>query len=84
MAGRAPKKKIVITRSPKDREKYQELFQNNYMPTWRDYERLAAFLSVRGRILPRMVTGLSSRQQRVLATAIKHARHLGLLPFVIG
>ena len=36
----------------------------------------------RGKILPRRMTGICAKHQRKLATAIKRARHLALLPFV--
>jgi small subunit ribosomal protein S18 len=49
--------------------------------SYRHYEALAAFLSDRAKVLPGKRTGLTSREQRELTTAIKHARHLGLLPF---
>lgn len=49
--------------------------------SWRYYEALAHYLSDRAKVLPGKRTGLTSREQRQLTTAIKHARHLGLLPF---
>lgn len=84
MPGRAPKKKIVTVKSSKEKESLAALFLNDHAPTWMDYEKMAAFLSAQGRILSRMHTGLSAKQQRSLSTAIKHARHLGLLPFSVA
>lgn len=84
MAGRAPKKKIVAVKSTKEKESLAALFVDGHEPTWMDFEKLAAFLSPRGRILPRAQSGLLAKQQRSLATAIKHARHLGLLPFSVA
>ncbi|HHZ18671.1 MAG TPA: 30S ribosomal protein S18 [Acholeplasmataceae bacterium] len=49
---------------------------------WKDYELLRRFVSDRGKILPRRVTGTKAKYQRQLATAIKRARHMALLPFV--
>jgi len=43
---------------------------------------LRRFLSDRGKIIPRRITGISSKSQRQLCQAIKRARHLALLPFV--
>jgi small subunit ribosomal protein S18 len=43
---------------------------------------LRRFVSERGKILPRRTTGTSAKYQRQLATAIKRAREIGLLPFV--
>lgn len=49
---------------------------------WKDYELLRRYVSERGKILPRRVTGTKAIYQRELAVAIKRARHMGLLPFV--
>ncbi|HNZ49960.1 MAG TPA: 30S ribosomal protein S18 [Bacilli bacterium] len=49
---------------------------------WTDYELLKRFVSDRGKILPRRVTGTKAIYQRKLAVAIKRARHMALLPFV--
>ena len=43
---------------------------------------LRKFITAEGKILPRRVTGLSAKQQRYIAKAIKTARVMGLLPFV--
>jgi small subunit ribosomal protein S18 len=43
---------------------------------------LRKFITEDGKILPRRVTGLSAKQQRYMARAIKTARVMGLLPFV--
>ena len=48
---------------------------------WKDVEWLRRFLSERGRMLPRRMTGSSLQRQRVIAQAIKRARHMALLPF---
>lgn len=49
---------------------------------YKDPEFLKKFLNEQGRILPRRLTGTSLKYQRKVATAIKRARHLALLPFV--
>lgn len=49
---------------------------------FKDVELLKRFVSDRGKILPRRVTGTSAKWQRPLAVAIKRARHMALLPFV--
>lgn len=43
---------------------------------------LAQFVNEQGKILPRRITGNSLKYQRKVATAIKRARHLALLPYV--
>ncbi|MDO4746730.1 MAG: 30S ribosomal protein S18 [Candidatus Saccharibacteria bacterium] len=49
---------------------------------YRDVKTLQRYIDSYGRIEPISKTGLSARQQRQLAVAIKRARHLALLPFV--
>lgn len=49
---------------------------------YKDVETLKKFISERGKILPRRVTGTSARYQRMLTTAIKRARQMALLPYV--
>ena len=50
---------------------------------YKDVELLKKFISERGKILPRRVTGTSAKYQRMLTTAIKRARHMALLPYVV-
>lgn len=49
---------------------------------YKDVELLKKFISERGKILPRRVTGTCAKHQRKLTVAIKRARIMGLLPFV--
>jgi len=49
---------------------------------YKDANTLRRFTSERGKIMPRRVTGTCSKHQRELATAIKRARSLALLPYV--
>ncbi len=49
---------------------------------YKDIELLKKFISERGKILPRRVTGTCAKHQRKLTIAIKRARIMGLLPFV--
>lgn len=48
---------------------------------WKDTTLLRKFISDRGKIRARRVTGLTPRQQRQVATAIKNAREMALLPY---
>ena len=50
---------------------------------YKDVETLKRFVTDRGKILPRRVTGTSAKFQRLLTTAIKRARHMALLPFTV-
>ncbi|AFY52632.1 MAG: 30S ribosomal protein S18 [Cyanobacteria bacterium J06641_2] len=49
---------------------------------YKDVDLLRKFITERGKILPRRITGLTSQQQRALTASIKRARILALLPFV--
>ncbi len=49
---------------------------------YKDVATLRRFISDRGKIMPRRITGTSAKFQRMLTTAIKRARHLALLPYV--
>lgn len=49
---------------------------------YRDVKTLQRYIDVYGRIEPISKTGLTAKQQRQLAVAVKRARHLALLPFV--
>ena len=48
---------------------------------YKDMAKLRRFISERGKILPRRVTGTCAHHQRALTVAIKRARHLALLPY---
>ena len=49
---------------------------------YRDVKTLQRYVDAYGRIEPTAKTGLSAKQQRQLAVAVKRARHLALMPFV--
>ena len=48
---------------------------------YKEVSRLRRYVSERGKILPRRVTGTCARHQRTLTVALKRARHIALLPF---
>ncbi|ADZ70833.1 30S ribosomal protein S18 [Polymorphum gilvum] len=50
---------------------------------YKDIRLLQRYISERGKIVPSRITAVSAKKQRELARAIKRARLLGLLPFVI-
>ena len=50
---------------------------------YKDVEFMRRFTNDRGRILPRNHSGCCAQHQRMVATAVKRTRHIGLLPFVI-
>lgn len=49
---------------------------------YKDIDTLSQFITERGKILPRRITGVTAHYQRLLSLAIKRARHVALLPFV--
>lgn len=49
---------------------------------YKDIETLRQFVTERGKIIPRRITGVSHYYQQILKKAIKRARHMALLPFV--
>ena len=49
---------------------------------YKDPEFLKKFLNEQGKILPRRITGTSVKYQKKVATAVKRARHLALLPYL--
>jgi small subunit ribosomal protein S18 len=56
--------------------------QSEEVADYKDPSRLKKYLTERGKVLPRRITGLSANQQRAVSVAIKRARHLALLPYV--
>ncbi len=66
-------KKKKYCRFKKNRIKYID---------YKDPVFLRRFLNEQGKILPRRITGTSLKYQRKVATAVKRARHLALLPYV--
>jgi small subunit ribosomal protein S18 len=51
---------------------------------YKDIKMLQRYISERGKIVPSRITAVCAKKQRELAIAIKRARFLGLLPYVIG
>ena len=49
---------------------------------YKDVEKLRKYITERGKILPRRITGNCAKHQRALTVAIKRARHISLMPYV--
>ena len=49
---------------------------------YKDTNKLKRYVSERGKILPRRITGNCAKHQRALTVAIKRARHIALMPYV--
>jgi len=50
---------------------------------YKDVKLLQRFISERGKIVPARITAVSNKKQRILANAIKRARFMALLPYVV-
>ncbi|HOO70500.1 MAG TPA: 30S ribosomal protein S18 [Spirochaetota bacterium] len=57
-------------------------FDKNLVIDYKDTNTLNRFITDRGKILPRRVTGTCAKHQRLIAVAIKRARIIALIPFV--
>ena len=51
---------------------------------YKDVKLLQRFISERGKIVPSRITAVSNKKQRLLANAIKRARFMALLPYVLN
>ena len=49
---------------------------------YKDVNKLKRYVSVRGKILPRRITGNCAKHQRAITVAVKRARHLAIMPYV--
>lgn len=71
-----------------DRKPYRRFYrrrQNQIVPAyvdWKDVEYLERFIPERGKIMPRRISGVTAKDQRRIARAIKRARVMALLPYV--
>ena len=50
---------------------------------YKNYQKLEKFVTERGKILPRRITGTCAKHQRELTKAIKMARNIALLPYTV-
>ncbi len=66
----------------KKRKKVCYFCKNSVEPTYKDVEVLKHMTTDRGKIFPKRMTGVCAKHQRKLATSIKRARNIALLPFV--
>lgn len=65
---------------PQKTDNYVALFTSL---DYKDTETLKKFLNPHGKIMPRRRTGLSAANQRALAQAVKRARFMALLPYIV-
>ncbi len=78
----AKRKKIMAESGFKKRKKCPFTQAGIKEINYKDTETLSQFITERGKILPRRITGVSHSHQKLLTNAIKRARHMALLPFV--
>ncbi len=57
--------------------------ENNSVIDYKDVNKLKRYVSERGKILPRRITGNCAKHQRALTVAIKRARHIALMPYTL-
>ena len=50
---------------------------------YKDIKTLTKFVSERGKIIPSRISAVSAKKQRELSQAIKRARYIGLMPYVV-
>ena len=74
-----------VPRRPFHRRRKTCPFSGANAPTidYKDVRLLQRYVSERGKIVPSRITAVSQKKQRELAQAIKRARFLGLLPYVV-
>lgn len=78
-------KKKIIRKKTNFREVPKECYfcKEKKNPDFMDFEILRKFISERGKIQGRQRTGICSKHQRKITVAVKRARLLALLPFVV-
>jgi small subunit ribosomal protein S18 len=73
---------MAVQRQPKRKECYFQKNKIEYID-YKDVALLRRFISDRGKIRSRRVTGTSPQYQKLLAEAIKNAREMALLPYSV-
>ena len=76
------KRPSVRRGQPKKRKPCPFSHPNAQAIDYKDVRLLQRFTTERGKIIPSRISGVSAKNQRALATAIKRARHLALIPYV--
>ena len=68
-------------RAPHRRKKVCVFCGKDNVIDYKDVNKLKRYISERGKILPRRITGNCAKHQRALTVAIKRARHIALMPY---
>ena len=69
-------------RAPHRRKKVCVFCGKDNVIDYKDVNKLKRYISERGKILPRRITGNCAKHQRALTVALKRARHVALMPYV--
>ena len=74
-----------MANKPFFRRRKSDPFEGKDAPAidYKDTRLLQRYISERGKIVPSRITAVSQKKQRELAKAIKRARHIGLLPYIV-
>ena len=75
----------AVRRRPVRRRKKECVFcgEKNGEIDYKDTNKLKRYVSERGKILPRRITGNCAKHQRALTVAVKRARHIALMPYTL-
>ena len=76
---------VVEQKNERMPRRYQRRRQSTFVPDyvdWKDIDFLRRFIPERGKIMPRRISGITAKDQRRIAQAIKRARSMALIPFV--
>ncbi len=78
-------KDVSMKRRPMRRRKKVCVFcgEKNAEIDYKDTNKLKRYVSERGKILPRRITGNCAKHQRALTVAVKRARHVALMPYTL-
>ena len=72
----------VKKRAPRRRRKVCVFCGKDNTIDYKDVNKLKRYVSERGKILPRRVTGNCAKHQRAITVAVKRARHMAIMPYV--
>ena len=72
----------VRKRAPRRRRKVCVFCGKDNTIDYKDVNKLKRYVSERGKILPRRVTGNCAKHQRAITVAVKRARHMAIMPYV--
>ena len=76
--------RLIDRRAPRRRKKVCVFCgENNGVIDYKNVAMLKKYVSERGKILPRRITGTCAKHQRAMTVAIKRARHIALMPYTV-